>query len=182
MKNQVIKFVESEIQCGNEVIISTRGNGGAGLTLISDIMLVHELAEMEYVGDNQPAEDIETYEDYDPETYNVHRFNGKNGFYLLVATYGIDASKDITYTRNKKKFTEAFQAMRCRTAAVGDSVIGIVYLEDDDVMYAGGITNIGVFREFEIEVDYNFSLDENLSELISMAEEEYFKEVNNNDN
>lgn len=182
MKNQVIKFVESEIQCGNEVIISTCGNGGAGLTLISDIMLVQELKEMKYVGSNQPAEDIENYEDHDPEAYNVHRFNGGNGFYILVATYGIDASKDITYTRNKKKFTEAFQAMRSRMAAVGDSVIGIVYLEDDNVMYAGGITNIGVFREYEIEVDYNFSLDENLSELIEKVEEGYFEEMNNNDN
>ena len=83
---------------------------------------------------------------------------------------------------NKKKFIEAFQAMRCRTAAVGDSEIGIVFLEDDDIMYAGGITNNGVFREFEIEVDYNFSLDENLSELIEKVEEGYFEEVNNNNN
>lgn len=182
MKNQVIRFVESEIECGNEVIISTRGNGGAGLTLISDIMLVQELEEMKYAGSNQPAEDIEHYEAYDPETYNVHRFNGENGFYILVATYGIDASKDITYTRNKKKFTEAFQAMRCRTAAVGDREIGIVFLEEDDIMYAGGITNNGVFREFEIEIDYDFSLDVHLCELISMAEEGYFEEMNNNDN
>ena len=83
---------------------------------------------------------------------------------------------------NKKKFTEAFQAMRCRTAAVGDREIGIVFLEEDDIMYAGGITNNGVFREFEIEIDYDFSLDVHLCELISMAEEEYFEELNNNDN
>lgn len=83
---------------------------------------------------------------------------------------------------NKKKFIEAFQAMRCRTAAVGDSEIGIVFLEEENIMYAGGITNNGVFREFEIEIDYDFSLDEHLYELISMAEEGYFKELNNNDN
>ena len=100
MKSQVLNFVESEILGGNEVIISTCGNGGAGLTLISDIMLVHELKEMDYVGGDQPAEEIENYEDYDPEAYNVHRFNGGNGFYLLVATYGIDVSKPVEDINN----------------------------------------------------------------------------------
>ena len=83
---------------------------------------------------------------------------------------------------NKKKFTEDFKAMRNRMAAVGDSVVGIVYLEDENVMYAGGITTIGVFREYEIEVDYDFSLDEHLCELIEKAEEGYSEEINNNDN
>lgn len=89
MKNQVINFVKSEIESGNQVIMATCGNGGAGLTLSNDIALVEELESMEFEGGNQPAEDIETYNGYAPEDYNVYRFNGENGYYILIATYDI---------------------------------------------------------------------------------------------
>lgn len=86
MKNQVINFVKNEITSGNQVIIATMGNGGAGLTLTSNEDLIAELEGMDYVDGIHEAQDIKDFEDYNENEYRVHRFNGENGFYILVAT------------------------------------------------------------------------------------------------
>lgn len=87
MKKQVLDFVRTEIENGNQVVIATMGNGGAGLTMISDESLISDLEEMDYVDGLAEAEDIEDFEGYNPNGYRVHRFDGENGFYILIATY-----------------------------------------------------------------------------------------------
>lgn len=95
MKKQVLDFVRTEIENGNQVIIATMGNGGAGLTMISDESLISDLEEMDYVDGLAEAEDIEDFEDYAPSHYRVHRFDGENGYYVLVATYMDDVTASI---------------------------------------------------------------------------------------
>lgn len=95
MKKQVINFVKNEIASGNQVIIATMGNGGAGLTLTSNEDLIEELEGMDYVDGIHEAQDIKDYEDYNENEYRVHRFNGENGFYILVATLMNEVSVEV---------------------------------------------------------------------------------------
>lgn len=95
-KETVLEFLRSECQMGNSIIISTMGNGGAGLTVLDgDVSdFIEELSDMDHVDDMAEPEDIEDYAGYDPHYYRIHRFDGDNGFYVLVATYMDDVEPD----------------------------------------------------------------------------------------
>lgn len=88
-KETVLEFLRSECQMGNSIIVSTMGNGGAGLTILSGEIddFLEELSDMDYVDGLAEPEDIEDFEDYNPHGYRIHRFDGENGYYVLVATY-----------------------------------------------------------------------------------------------
>ena len=82
-KNQVIDFVRRELECGNSVLSSTAGNGGAGGILVSDPAFPAYLESLEYVGPVEPIDDIISSPCYDP-SMRTYQFNGDRGFFVQI--------------------------------------------------------------------------------------------------
>ncbi len=82
-KEQVISFVKSELECGDCVLSSTAGNGGAGGILVSDPAFAAYLESLEYVGQVEPIDDIIASPYYDPSMH-TYRFDGANGFFVQI--------------------------------------------------------------------------------------------------
>lgn len=82
-KKQVIDFVKSELECGDSVLSSTAGNGGAGAILVSDPSFPAYLESLEYVGPVEPIDDIIASPCYDP-SMRTYQFNGANGFFVQI--------------------------------------------------------------------------------------------------
>ena len=82
-KKQVIDFVRTEIECGDSVLSSTAGYGGAGAILVSDPSFPAYLETLEYVGPVEPIDDILASPCYDP-SMRTYQFNGANGFFVQI--------------------------------------------------------------------------------------------------
>ena len=82
-KKQVIDFVKRELECGNSVLSSTAGNGGAGGILVSDPAFAAYLESLEYVGRVEPIYDIISSPCYDPSMH-TYQFDGANGFFVQI--------------------------------------------------------------------------------------------------
>ena len=82
-KEQVINFVKHELECGDSILTSTLGNGGAGVILISDPSFSRYLESLEYVGQVEPSDDIIASPYYDP-SWHTYRFDGANGFFVQI--------------------------------------------------------------------------------------------------
>ena len=82
-KKQVIDFVRREIECGDSVLSSTAGNGGAGGILVSDPAFATYLESLEYMGPVEPCDDILASPCYDPY-WPTYQFNGANGFFVQI--------------------------------------------------------------------------------------------------
>ena len=82
-KKQVIEFVKRELECGDCVLTSTAGNGGAGGILVSDPSFPAYLDSLEYVGPVEPIDDIIASPCYDP-SMRTYQFNGARGFFVQI--------------------------------------------------------------------------------------------------
>ena len=82
-KQQVIDFVRRELECGDCVLSSTAGNGGAGAILVSDPSFPTYLESLEYVGPVEPIDDIIASPFYNP-SMRTYQFNSANGFFLQI--------------------------------------------------------------------------------------------------
>lgn len=82
-KQQVINFVKTELECGNCVLSSTAGNGGAGGILVMDPSFPAYLESLEYVGRVEPIDDIIASPYYDPSMH-TYQFDGANGFFVQI--------------------------------------------------------------------------------------------------
>lgn len=82
-RDQVIDFVRREIECGDSVLSSTAGNGGAGGILVSDPAFPAYLESLEYVGAVEPIDDIIASPCYDP-SMRTYQFDGAHGFYVQI--------------------------------------------------------------------------------------------------
>ena len=82
-KKQVIDFVRRELECGDSVLSSTAGNGGAGGILVSDPAFAAYLESLEYVGRVEPIDDIISSPCYDPSMH-TYQFDGANGFFVQI--------------------------------------------------------------------------------------------------
>lgn len=82
-KKQVIDFVKSELECGNSVLSSTAGNGGAGGILVSDPSFPAYLESLEFMGEVKPIDDIIASPFYDPY-WPTYQFNGAHGFFVQI--------------------------------------------------------------------------------------------------
>ena len=82
-KKQVIDFVRRELECGNSVLTSTAGNGGAGGILVWNPSFPAYLESLEYVGRVEPIDDIIASPYYDP-SMRTYQFNGANGFFVQI--------------------------------------------------------------------------------------------------
>ena len=82
-KKQVIDFGRREIECGDCVLTSTAGNGGAGGILVSDPAFAAYLDSLEYVGPVKPIDDILASPCYDP-SMRTYQFDGANGFFVQI--------------------------------------------------------------------------------------------------
>ena len=82
-REQVIDFVRREIECGDSVLSSTAGNGGAGGILVSDPSFPAYLESLEYVGRVEPIDDIIASPCYDP-SMPTYQFNADNGLYIQI--------------------------------------------------------------------------------------------------
>ena len=82
-KKQVIDFVRKEVECGNSVLSSTAGRGGAGAILVSDPTFAAYLESLEYVGPVEPIDDILASPCYDPN-WPTYQFNDANGFFVQI--------------------------------------------------------------------------------------------------
>ena len=80
---QVIDFVRRVIECGDSVLSSTAGNGGAGGILVSDPSFPAYLEALVYVGPVEPIDDIIASPCYDP-SMRTYQFNGANGFFVQI--------------------------------------------------------------------------------------------------
>ena len=72
-----------ELECGDSVLYSTAGNGGAGGILISNPEFPAYLESLEYVGPVKPIADIIASPCYDPSMH-TYQFNGTNDFYIQI--------------------------------------------------------------------------------------------------
>ena len=82
-RDQVIDFVRREIECGDSVLSSTAGNGGAGGILVSDPAFPAYLKSLVYVGPVEPIDDIIASPCYDP-SMRTYQFDGANGFFVQI--------------------------------------------------------------------------------------------------
>ena len=82
-KKQVIDFVRRELECGDSVLSSTAGNGGAGGILVCDPSFPAYLESLVYVGPVEPIDDIIASPFYDP-SWPTYQFNGANGFFVQI--------------------------------------------------------------------------------------------------
>ena len=82
-KKQVIDFVKRELECGDCILSSTAGNGGAGGILVSDPAFPAYLESLEYVGRVEPIDDIIASPCYD-QSMRTYQFNGANGFFVQI--------------------------------------------------------------------------------------------------
>ena len=82
-KEQVIDFVSKELECGDCVLSSTAGNGGAGGILVGDPSFPAYLESLEYVGPVEPIDDIIASPCYDP-SMRTYQFNGAHGFFVQI--------------------------------------------------------------------------------------------------
>ena len=72
---------------------------------------------------------------------------------------------------NQQQFKKDFEMLNCYYLEINDEVH--YFNLEADTMQIGGVTNAGFYPKYEIEIDYDFSFDENLQALI-----EEFKETN----
>ena len=82
-KEQVINFVESELECGNSILIASLGNGGAGEHLVCNPIFPNLLKCLEFVGMVEPSADIAESTNYDP-TWHTYQFNDGNDFCIQL--------------------------------------------------------------------------------------------------
>ena len=82
-REQVIDFVRRELECGNSVLSSTAGYGGAGGILVSDPTFPAYLESLVYVGPVKPIDDIISSPCYDPSMH-TYQFDGANGFFVQI--------------------------------------------------------------------------------------------------
>ena len=82
-KKQVIDFVRRELECGDSVLSSTAGNGGAGGILVNDPSFPDYLDSLVYVGPVEPIDDIIASPCYDP-SMRTYQFNGDRGFFVQI--------------------------------------------------------------------------------------------------
>ena len=82
-KEQVISFVKNELECGNSVLASTAGRGGAGIGLVSNPNFPNYLESLEFVGIVEPSADIVESPYYD-STCHTYQFEGDNGLHLQL--------------------------------------------------------------------------------------------------
>ena len=82
-REQVIDFVRREIECGDSVLSSTAGNGGAGGILVSDPLFPAYLESLEFLGPVEPIDDILASPCYDP-SMQTYQFNGASGFFVQI--------------------------------------------------------------------------------------------------
>lgn len=68
---------------------------------------------------------------------------------------------------DKKQFIEEFNNIKNPFLDMGEDIgfLGIAIDADENIMYAGNITNYGIYREYEIDIDYTFSVDSNIEAL-----------------
>ena len=73
-KEQVINFVENELECGNSILVATLGNGGAGETLVCSPRFPDLLKSLKFAGMVKPSADIAESKNYDP-TWHTYQFD-----------------------------------------------------------------------------------------------------------
>lgn len=82
-KEQVINFIKSELECGNSILIATLGNGGAGESLVSDVVFSEYLKILDFAGMVKPSADIAESEYYVP-AWHTYQFNEGIDFSLQL--------------------------------------------------------------------------------------------------
>ena len=67
----------------------------------------------------------------------------------------------------KELFIKQFNEIKNPFLDMGEEVgfLAIAIDADKDIMYAGNIANGGIYREYEIDIDYMFSVDSNIEVL-----------------
>lgn len=82
-KEQVINFVENELECGNSILIATLGNGGAGETLVCNPCFPALLKCLQFAGMVKPSADIAESEYYVP-AWHTYQFNDGDDFFIQL--------------------------------------------------------------------------------------------------
>lgn len=82
-KKQVINFVKSELECGNSILIATLGNGGAGESLVSDVVFLEYLKILDFAGMVKPSADIAESEFYVP-AWHTYQFDVCHDFFIQL--------------------------------------------------------------------------------------------------
>jgi hypothetical protein len=70
---------------------------------------------------------------------------------------------------NKEQFKKDFDSLNCYYLEINNEIY--YFNLETDTMQIGGVTNAGFYPTCEIEIDYNFSFDENLLDLIESFKE-----------
>jgi len=71
--------------------------------------------------------------------------------------------------QTKEQFKKDFESLNCYYLEINDEVY--YFNLKTDTMQIGGVTNAGFYPTYEIEIDYNFSLGENLLDLVESFKE-----------
>lgn len=85
-KEQVIDFIRSESECGNQIAYATIGQGGAGLE-VSSFDFSDDLENMDFDGKVEPCDDIKGWSEYDEDICSVYQFSDDNGLKIQVVTF-----------------------------------------------------------------------------------------------
>lgn len=94
-KNEVIEFVKNELESNNTLVVSTMGNGGAGLTYVQfgDVAIESFIEDLNFWYPNFDGlvsfgdfPDIENDKFYNSDC-DVYQLSGLNGGYIQIMTY-----------------------------------------------------------------------------------------------
>lgn len=88
-KEQVIDFIRSESEYGNQIAYATLGNGGAGLE-VSSFDFSDDLKNMDFDGLVRPCsvcDDIKGSKEYDEQFNAVYQFSDGSGLKYQVVTF-----------------------------------------------------------------------------------------------
>lgn len=85
-QQQVLEFLQEQIELGNDNISASIGNGGSGLE-ISNHDITQDIENMNFDGECEPCEDLKTWSGYDPKLYTAYQFSDNNGFKIQVLVW-----------------------------------------------------------------------------------------------
>lgn len=89
-----------------------------------------------------------------------------------VATFEQLREYDLSYIKAKEDFIQHYNKLERWSLAIPDgTLIDVAFDKEKNTIYAGGSTNAGVIREYEIDVDYDLSVDENMITLYNKVVE-----------
>ena len=83
-----------------------------------------------------------------------------------VATFEQLRAYDLSYIKAKEYFIQQYNKQPIGYLEIPERyALNVAFDKEKNTIYAGGATNAGVIREYEIDVDYDLSVDENMITL-----------------